>query len=50
MDIELGVRICTGFNWSSGRPLGTRQWTFGFHTRRKVSWKSEQLSASEVSY
>jgi hypothetical protein len=28
--------------------LGTRQWTFGFHKRRKVSWLSKRLLASQL--
>jgi hypothetical protein len=42
---------CEGVNWmyligTSGRLLWTRQWTFGFHKRRWISWLAEWLLAS----
>jgi hypothetical protein len=42
---ERGVRIWTGFFWprigTSGELLWTREWTFEFHRRRRISWLAE---------
>jgi len=32
---------------TSGGSLWTRQWYFGFHKRRGISWPAEWLSASQ---
>jgi hypothetical protein len=44
-------KLWTGFNWlrtgTSGGLMWTRQWTFGFHKRRGISWVAEWLLASQ---
>jgi hypothetical protein len=37
--------ICLGIG-TNGRLLGTRNWSFGFHKRRGISWLAEWLLAS----
>jgi hypothetical protein len=43
------MSMWTGFIWlrigASGESLCKRQWIFGFHKRRGISWLAEQLSA-----
>jgi hypothetical protein len=45
------MRMWVGFIWlrtaTSAELMWSRQWTFGFHIRRWISWPDEWLSASQ---
>jgi hypothetical protein len=46
---KLGGKLWIGFIWLRNRGqcrLWTRQWTFGFHKMRGISWLAERLLAS----